>query len=116
MRSWWMVWLSLAAVSCGQHHDGDATDAGCSRDLPAKFPDSGPCDDPEPVTGPFNLTANGRYQITCKPQPLDAVGCKGLPEDTWNHCALRRCAAEASYPVGCNLVTPTSAPHLDGLG
>jgi hypothetical protein len=102
--------IVVPRTAAGKAGSGTAAD-GCMTSLPHMFPSDGPCDDSQPIRGEFTLTPAGHYLITCDPQPLEAPGCKGVPNDSWNACALRRCAARVSYPKGCNVIMPTVNPH-----
>ena len=137
MRQVVPTWLGLlAVVGCATDHNGTADQAGtagklasdharasgsdaagehqCSvkTDAPRTFPEGGPCDDEAPVRGELTFTPAGHYIVTCEPQPLEAPGCRGVPNDAWNKCALRRCAPSVSYPKGCHVVMPTGNPHF----
>jgi hypothetical protein len=106
-----------ADASVAKDAGSNAADGGLANSCvvttvgPRIFPDDGPCDDSDPVRGEFTLTPSGHYIVTCKPQPLEAAGCKGVPNDVWNSCALRRCEASVSYPKGCQVMMPTGNPH-----
>lgn len=92
-------------------------DAGCEKtDSPfvTAYPDSGPCDDSEPIRAATGADAMGHYAVTCEPQPLDQPGCKGVPNDSWARCALRRCEAKVSYPEGCSVFLPHENPYYPG--
>jgi hypothetical protein len=123
-----IVMLGVFAVAgCAANHSDDPRDAAPGGDTaggpaadscqlnttaPRTFPEDGPCDDSEPTRGGVpDSKASGHYTVTCDPQPLEAPGCNGVPNDAWNKCALRRCESKISYPKGCYVTMPTRNPH-----
>ena len=78
------------------------------------FPEDGPCDDSEPARVAAGAVPPHRYAVTCDARSLDEPGCKGLPNDIWGRCALRRCEAQVSYPAGCRVYLPSENPNFAG--
>jgi hypothetical protein len=60
------------------------------------------------------VDTTNRYAVTCESQPLDAPGCKGVPNDIWGPDTMRRCEGTVSYPEGCVVYLPSENPYYAG--
>jgi hypothetical protein len=123
------ILCSIVLTACAQDHGGlvnmeSAADGGAVSDagscgtvdspFATRYPEDGPCDDSAPVRSASWQGHRGAYVVTCDSAPTAAHGCKGIPNDVWGRCSLRRCESTETYPEGCTVYMPTENPYYPG--